>query len=256
MKKTMLKIVSLALVASFGFAFAACSSKKDSKKLVMACSADFPPYEFHDTVDGKDVITGIDVEIMTAVCEKLGREIEIQDVAFDSVIAGVQTGKYDVGMSGITITDDRLVQVNFSDSYTTAVQSILLPIGSEITDLDALLEGDYTVGVQTGTTGDIYMSDDVGDSRVVRFTKYSDAVQALVSGNVDCVCLDNQPAIAFADANDSLFIMDTPYAFENYAIAINKDDEQLLADINNALAELTADGTIAAIIEKYIPSEG
>lgn len=255
MKKTFLKIVSLALVASFGFAFAACS-KKDENKLVMACSADFPPYEFHDTVDGNDVVTGIDVEIMTAICDKLGLTLEVQDVAFDSIIAGVQSGKYDVGMSGITVNEDRLTQVNFSTPYTTAVQSILLPEGSDITDIETLLEGDYTVGVQTGTTGDIYMTDDVGDDRVVRFTKYSDAVQALLTGNVDCVCLDNQPAIAFADANESLYILDTAYAFEDYAIAINLENEDLLNDVNNALAELTADGTIAAIIEKYIPSEG
>ena len=269
MKKIFTKIVSLALVASFGFAFAACSKdSKDSDEtttpdaavveeadkapLVMACSADFPPYEF---VDG-DVVTGIDAEIAKAIADKLGRELVIENVSFDSIIAGVQSGKFDIGMSGITITEDRKESVNFTVSYTTAVQSILLPVGSEITDIDMLIEGDYKVAVQTGTTGDIYMTDDLGEDRVDRYTKYSDAVLALTTGKVDAVCLDNQPALAFAEANADLFVFDTPYALEDYAIAISKDDEQLLADINTALVELEEDGTIAAIIEKYIPSEG
>ena len=221
-----------------------------AEKLVMATNAAFPPYEY---VEGDEYL-GIDVEIATAIAEKLGYELEIADVEFGSIIAGVQTGKYDFGMAGMTVTDERKESVNFSETYATGIQSIIVAEGSAIATVDDL-SSDIKIGVQQDTTGDIYASDDYGDDAVVRFKAGADAVQALVSGKVDCVIIDNQPAKAFVESNDGLKILDTAYAEEDYAICVSKDNEELLNNINSALAELQADGTVDAIIAKYIKAE-
>ncbi len=170
-------------------------------KLIMATNAYFQPYEYHEG----DAIVGIDPEIAKAVADKLGLELVIEDVEFDSIIAGVQAGKYDIGCAGMTVTEDRLKSVNFSTPYATGVQSVIVVEGSEITDVDKLLAGNYKVGVQTGTTGDIYMSSSVedggvGEDRVERFAKGNDAVIALQSGKIDAVVIDNEPAKAFVAA--------------------------------------------------------
>ena len=222
-------------------------------KLTMATNATFPPYEYHEG----DKIVGIDAEIAKAVADKLGLELVIEDVEFDSIIAGVQAGKYDIGCAGMTVTEDRLKSVNFSTSYATGIQSIIVKEGSPIKTIDDLLKGNYKVGVQSGTTGDIYMSDSergVGENRIDRFKSGNDAVIALKAGKVDAVCIDNEPAKAYVAANSGLVILETPYTEEKYAIAISKNNEALLAAINKALDELTKDGTIAKIIEKYIPT--
>ena len=170
-------------------------------KLIMATNAYFQPYEYHEG----DAIVGIDPEIAKAVADKLGLELVIEDVEFDSIIAGVQAGKYDIGCAGMTVTEDRLKSVNFSTPYATGVQSVIVVDGSEITDVDKLLAGNYKVGVQTGTTCDIYMSSSVedggvGEDRVERFAKGNDAVIALQSGKIDAVVIDNEPAKAFVAA--------------------------------------------------------
>ena len=257
MKNKFIKMVSIVMIACMGLAIASCGKKDkgmtiNEGKLVMATNAFFPPYEYYD---GNDIV-GIDAEIAGEVASRLGLELEIQDVEFDSIIAGIQSGKYDIGCAGMTVTEERLQSVNFTTPYATGIQSIIVAEGSEITDLDVLLDGDYVVGVQQGTTGDIYMSDEVGEDRVDRYNKGADAVLALINGNVDAVVIDNQPAQAFVAANEGLTILDTPYAVEDYAMAINKDNEELLAEVNRVLGEMQADGTIDAIIEKYIPSEG
>ena len=173
----------------------------EAGKLIMATNAFFQPYEYHEG----DAIVGIDPEIAKAVADKLGLELVIEDVEFDSIIAGVQAGKYDIGCAGMTVTEDRLKSVNFSTPYATGVQSVIVVEGSEITDVDKLLAGNYKVGVQTGTTGDIYMSGSpedggVGEDRVERFAKGNDAVIALQSGKIDAVVIDNEPAKAFVAA--------------------------------------------------------
>lgn len=224
-------------------------------KLTMATNATFPPYEFHEG----EKIVGIDAEIAKAVADKLGLELVIEDVEFDSIIAGVQSGKYDIGCAGMTVTEDRLKSVNFSTSYATGIQSIIVKEGSEIKTIDDLVKGKYKVGVQSGTTGDIYMSDaengGVGEDRIDRFKNGNDAVIALLAGKIDAICIDNEPAKAYVEANKGLSILSTPFTEEKYAIAISKDNEALLTAINNALDELTKDGTIAKIIEKYIPTK-
>ena len=166
-------------------------------KLVMATNAYFPPYEYYE---GKEV-TGIDVEIATAVAAKLGLELIVEDIEFDSIIAGVQAGKYDIGCAGMTVTEDRLKSVNFSTPYATGIQSVIVMEDSKITSLDDLLGGSYKVGVQSGTTGDIYMTEEVGEDRIERFAKGNDAVIALQSGKIDAVVIDNEPAKAFVAAS-------------------------------------------------------
>ena len=256
MKKVLSVVLSAAVLAS-AMMLTACGGTDTTQnsggdELVMATNAQFPPYEYHD---GGQIV-GIDAEIGAAIAEKLGKTLRIEDVEFDSVLAGVQSGKYDVGLAGITVTEDRLQSMDFSDSYATGVQAIIVPEGSPITSVDDLLAdaASYVIGVQLSTTGDIYATDDFGDERVQRFQAGADAVAALTSGKIDCVIIDNEPAKSFVAANTGLTILDTAYTEEEYAICMAKGSE-LLPDINAAIAELKADGTIASIIEKYIPAE-
>ena len=259
MKKIISKIIATGLILTMGLAFASCSSKKSMTvqkgKLIMATNAYFQPYEYYEG----NKIVGIDAEIAEAVAKKLGLELEIQDVEFASIIAGVQSGKYDMGMAGMTVTDERKQSVNFSKTYATGIQAIIVKEGSPITDIDTLLSGEYSIGVQTGTTGDIYISGDIGEEnedKVVRFSKGNDAVIALSTDKIDAVVIDNEPAKNFVAANSGLTILETPYSVEDYAICFNKNNTELRDEVDKALQELTDDGTIPAIIEKYIPSEG
>ena len=218
--------------------------------LKMATNAYFQPYEFYQ--DGK--IVGIDAEIAAAIAEKLGMTLEIVDMEFDSIITAVKEGSVDFGMAGMTITEDRLLEVDFSISYASGVQAIIVKSGSPITSCDDLFaEGaNYKVGVQLGTTGDIYATGDFGSENVTTYANGNEAVLALIGGSVDCVIIDNEPAKALVAANEGLQILETAYANEDYAICINTENADLLAKINQAIKDLTADGTIDAIIAKYI----
>lgn len=254
----MKKYLALLLAAIMALSLAACASTSKteetaSAKLTMATEATFPPYEYYDG----DAIVGIDVEVAQAIAEKLGMELEVTDIAFDSIIPGIQTGKYDMGMAGMTVTDERKEQVNFSNSYATGVQVVIVKDDSPITSVDDLFaDGASTVvGTQAGTTGFIYATsdiEDVGLGTVKSFGKTTDAVEALKNGQVDCVILDNEPAKALVAANEGLHILDTEYAVEDYAIAIAKENTDLLEKVNKALSELTADGTLQSIVDKYI----
>ena len=251
--KNMKRILSAAAVFVLaGSMLAGCgSSSSDENTLVMATNATFPPYEY---VEG-DEIVGIDPEIAAAIAEELGMELQIEDVDFDSIVAGVASGKYDMGMAGMTVDPDRLESVNFSDSYATGIQSIIVKEGSPIQSVDDL-SSSTKIGVQQGTTGAQYAADDYGQDAVVNFNKGADAVQALVTDKVDCVIIDNEPAKSFVEANPGLKILDTEYAVEDYAICVAKDNDELLDKINDALAKLKEDGTVDEIINKYIPSDG
>jgi len=253
----MKKYLALLLAAIMALSLAACAStaktEEPAAKLTMATEATFQPYEYYDG----DAIVGIDVEVAQAIADKLGMELEVTDIAFDSIIPGVQTGKYDMGMAGMTVTDERKEQVNFSDSYATGVQVVIVKDDSPITSVDDLFaDGASTVvGTQAGTTGFIYATSDIEDAglgTVKSFGKTTDAVEALKNGQVDCVILDNEPAKALVAANEGLHILDTEYAVEDYAIAIAKENTDLLEKVNKALAELTADGTLQSIVDKYI----
>jgi polar amino acid transport system substrate-binding protein len=192
------------------------------------------------------------VEIAGAIAEKLGLELQIDDMDFDSALLAVQQGKSDIVMAGVSVTDDRLLVMDFSDSYATGIQVVIVPEGSEVT-LDNL--GDHLIGTQRATTGNIYCTDDYGEDHVVAFDNGITAIQALNNGQVDCVVIDSAPAQAFVAANPGLTILDTEYVEEEYAIGLNKGNTALLDAINGALAELEADGTIQSIIDSYINAE-
>lgn len=225
----------------------------DAAVLTMGTNAAFPPYEFYDG----DTIVGIDAEIAAAIAEKLGLELQIVDMDFGSIITAVQTGKIDMGMAGMTVTEERLQNVNFSTTYATGIQVVIVPEDSDITSVDDIFAKlnageDVLIGCQEATTGAIYASGDFGDDHVTTYPNGATAVQALTQGKLDCVIIDNQPAINFVAANEGLKILDTEYVTEDYAIAISKDNEDLLNQINAALEELIADGTVQEILDKYI----
>ncbi|MDD6717886.1 MAG: ABC transporter substrate-binding protein [bacterium] len=222
----------------------------EAGKLIMATNAAFPPYEM--TTDAGD-FEGIDVEIAGAIAEKLGLELQIDDMDFDAALLSVQQGKADIVMAGVSVTEDRLLVMDFSDSYATGIQSIIVPEDSDIASADDL--AGHMIGCQRGTTGYIYCSDDFGDESVTAYDNGLTAVQALVNGQVDCVVIDNAPAQEFVAANPGLKILDTSYVEEEYAIGMGKGNTAMLEAVNGALADLQADGTIQAIVDKYISAE-
>ena len=221
----------------------------EAGKLIMSTNASFPPYEM---IADDGSFEGIDIEVADAIAKKLGLELEVDDMDFDAALLAVQQNKSDIVMAGVTVTDDRKLVMNFTDSYATGVQVVIVKEGSDVT-LDNL--GEKMIGTQRGTTGYIYTSGDYGDDHVTAYDNGASAVQALLNGQVDCVVIDSAPAEAFVAANAGLTILDTEYVTENYAIGVNKDNTALLDAINGALAELTADGTLDAIVGKYITAE-
>ena len=247
----MKKILALVLVCMF-----ALTGMAMAETLKMGTNAAFPPYEFYDDETG--AIVGIDAEVAAAIAEKLGYELEIVDMDFDSLIPAVANGKVDMVLAGLTVTEERKQNVDFTTSYATGVQVVIVKEDSDIT-LDALFaEGaSHKIGVQQGTTGDLYSTwdlEDAGLATVERFKTGTDAVLALTAGKVDCVVIDNEPAKNFVAANEGLKILDTEYITEEYAIALAKGSE-LTATIDGALAELIADGTLQSIVDKYITAE-
>ncbi len=222
----------------------------DDNEIVMATNAYFQPYEYHEG----DKIVGIDAEIAEAIAAKLGKTLRIEDMQFDSILTAVQEGSVDFGMAGMTVTDERKESVDFTSSYASGVQAIIVKEGSAITTVDDLYAdgASYKIGIQLGTTGDNYCTDDFGTDRVVQFSNGNEAALALVGGSVDCVIIDNEPAKALAAANEGLTLLETSYADEDYAICVAKGNTELLDALNAAIDELTADGTIDTIVAKYI----
>ncbi len=248
--KHMQKILAVLLAVCLIAGISACGgSGGDDNQLIMATNANFPPYEYHE---GGEIV-GIDVEIAQAIAEKLDKELKIEDMEFGAIIDAVASGKADMGVAGMTVREDRLENANFSDPYTTATQVIIVQEGSDITEADHL--ADKSVGVQENTTGDSIVSDDYPDADVQRYKNGADAVQALVQGKVDAVVIDNEPAKVFVSQNEGLAILESPYAVEEYAIAIAKDNDELLEQVNTVIGELKEDGTLQQIIDKYIKAE-
>lgn len=256
--KNLKKIAAFILSAAIVVALAGCGAKKDSGKsssdktetLVMGTNATFPPYEY---VDDNNKIVGIDAEIAQAIADKLGMKLEIKDMEFDSLIPAVKSDSIDVVLAGMTVTDERKQSVDFSDSYSKGVKVIIVKEGSDIKSADDL-KG-KKIGVQSGTTGDSYCTTDFGQENVKQFSNDSLAVAALANGQVDCVVIDNEPAKNYVAANTGLKILDTEYVTEDYAIAVSKDNPDLLKKINTALKELKEAGKIDEIVGKYIKAE-
>ncbi len=266
MKKILSLILALTMILGL-CALVGCGGK-DENTLVMATNAAFPPYEMYEG----EKIVGIDAEIAAAIAEKLGMKLEIKDVEFDSIVSGVASGKYDIGMAGMTVTEDRKKSVNFSNTYAKGIQSVIVPENSPYASFEDFYTGfdadenpvgvkaGIKIGVQMGTTGDIYSSSDpkdwgFGKENVAQYNTGADAVQALVTGKVTAVIIDNEPAKAFVKANPGLKILEGAFADEDYAICLNKKNDELLKKINKALEELTADGTIKSIVDRYIPAQ-
>ncbi|MBE6700586.1 MAG: transporter substrate-binding domain-containing protein [Ruminococcaceae bacterium] len=267
----MKKILSLVLVAAMlvmCFALTACNEKedviggaddktdivvddnKDKATLKMATNAYFQPYEYYQ--DG--VIVGIDAEIAAAIAEYLDMELVIEDMQFDTIITAVKGGSVDFGMAGMTVNEERLLEVNFTNSYASGVQVVIVKEDSAITTVDDLFADDatYKAGVQLGTTGDTYATGDLGADRVTQYDNANNAVLGLIGGDVDCVIIDNEPAKALVQANEGLKILDTTYADEDYAICVKKENTELLEKLNEAIVELTKNGKISEIVAKYI----
>ena len=219
-------------------------------KLIMSTNAAFPPYEM--TTDSGE-FEGIDIETAQAIADKLGLELQIDDMDFDAALLSVQQGKADIVMAGVTVTDERQNVMDFTDSYATGIQSIIVKEDSDIASVDDL--AGKKIGTQRGTTGYLYCSDDFGDENVVAYDDGLTAVQMLNNGQVDCVVIDNAPAKEFIAANPGLKLLDTAYVEEDYAIGVGKGNTELKDAINTALEELKADGTLQAIVDKYITAE-
>lgn len=222
----------------------------EAGKLTMATNAAFPPYEM--TTDAGE-FEGIDIETAQAIADKLGLELQIDDMDFDAALLAVQQGKADMVMAGVTVTDERQNVMDFTDSYATGIQSIIVKEDSDIASVDDL--AGKKIGTQRGTTGYLYCSDDFGDENVVAYDNGLTAVQMLNNGQVDCVVIDNAPAKEFIAANPGLKLLDTAYVEESYAIGVGKGNTELKDAINTALEELKADGTLQAIVDKYITAE-
>ena len=225
-------------------------------KLHMSTNAAFPPYEMTTDAGGFE---GIDVEVAQAIADKLGLELVVDDMGFDAALLAAQNGQSDMVMAGVTVNEERLAVMDFSDSYATGVQVVIVKEDSPIATLDDLANAQM-IGCQKATTGYIYCSDDpenggYGEDHVTAYETGALAVQALVNGQVDAVVIDNEPAKSFVTANDGLKILDTEFAVEDYAIGFAKGNSALLDAVNAAMAELKADGTFQDIVDKYITAE-
>lgn len=250
MKKLTAVLLTVGVAASM--ALTGCGSKKESldekDTLVMATNAEFPPYEYYDG----DTIIGIDAEIAQAICDELGKELVIEDMAFDSIITAVTSGKADFGAAGMTITPKREKNVLFTDTYAQASQVVIVKEGSDIKTPDDVTG--KTIGVQLGTTGDIYASE-LEDTTVERYNKGFEAVQSLLTDKIDCVIIDQEPAKVFVEQNEGLVILEEHFTDEEYAIAVAKDNEELQKAINEALEALKESGKLDEIVNKYITAE-
>ncbi len=261
--KKLVKLLSLLLTAVFVLsALSACAGNggtdttaatetEAKEKLIMATNAYFPPYEFYD--DSKKIV-GIDAEIAGLIADKLGMELVIEDMEFDSILSAVTSGKADMGMAGMTVTDERLKSVDFSTSYATGKQVIIVKDDSAIASYDDLK--DKTIGVQLSTTGDIYISDDIdnnllGKAEVSQYVSGFEAIGDLVNGKIDAVVIDNEPAKVFVSNNNGIKILPTEYVVEDYAIAFAKGSD-LTSKVNAALEALIADGSVKAVVNKYV----
>ena len=228
----------------------------EAGKLHMSTNAAFPPYEM---IKDDGTFEGIDVEVAAAIAEELGLELVVDDMGFDAALLAAQNGQSDMVMAGVTVTEERQAVMDFSESYATGVQVVIVKEDSPIQTVDDLATAEM-IGTQVATTGYIYCSDTpenggYGEDHVTAYESGALAVQALINGKVDAVVIDNAPAQEFVAANEGLKILDTEFAVEDYAIGVKKGNTALLDAINGALNKLIEDGTVQSIVDKYIAAE-
>ena len=240
----MKKIISIFLSILFLLSLIGCESNKN--QLIIATNATFPPYEYKDGNEYR----GIDIEIAKEIATSMNKELKVLDIDFNSIIPAITSGRADLALAGMTVTDERKESINFSNTYTYAVQAIIVKNNSDINSLEDI--SGKLIGVQTGTTGDLYCTDDYGDSNIKRFNVATDTVQALLSNVVDCVVIDDQVAKAMVEDKPELKVLNSPYTEEEYAIGINKNNTELLDTVNSILSEMKANGRLQEIIDKYI----
>ena len=226
----------------------------EAGKLHMSTNAAFPPYEM---VKDDGTFEGIDVEVAGAIAQKLGLELVVDDMGFDAALLAAQNGQSDIVMAGVSVTPDRQEVMDFSDSYATGIQVVIVKEGSDVT-MDNL--GEKMIGCQKATTGYLYASDTpenggYGEDHVIAYETGALAVEALKNGQVDCVIIDNEPAKAYVAANEGLTILDGTWVEERYCAAVDEGNEGLLNAVNTALNELIDDGTVQSIIDKYITAD-
>lgn len=253
--KKLRKILVLGLVA---LSLAACGSKTETTEaggqtekpsgdtISFALNANFPPYEYYE---GNEMV-GIDIDLAKAIGDKIGYNVEFQDMKFDNIIASVNSGKADAGISGITKTEDRAKSVDFSLPYQTSKQLIVVKEGSDIMGPEDL--PGKKIATQVATTGDTLAIEEFGVENVQSFDNGADAILALNNSKADAVIIDEEPAKNFAGANEGLVVLDTEYAIEEYCIIFSKDNQELKDKVDGALEELIDDGTVDKIITSYI----
>lgn len=253
----MKKIVITVLILCLALCLCACGGDNggskasnlatiEAGKLTISTSPDFPPFE---STDDSGNVVGIEMDIMKLICEKLGLELQIDTMDFDSALLAAQNGASDAVVSGVTVKDDRKLIFDFTDSYTTITQAIVSKEGSGIT-MDNL--GDYTIGVQSGTTGQEFTEEDFGVDHVVAYDTYSLVFQALMNDQIDCIVMDDAVAKAYIAQNPGLTMSNTTYAPEEYAFGFHKGNEELVEAVNAALKELVDDGTVQKIIDQWM----
>lgn len=259
----MKKLIALMMAALMLFAVAGCAQQtqkeaadnqtgqQTQKKevLVMGTNAEFPPFEYKENNE----IVGFDIEIAKIIAEELGMELKIEDMAFDGLLSALQSGKVDFVIAGMTVTEDRKKNVDFSESYFNASQVVIVKKeGSAVKSKDDL--SGKKVGVQIGTTGDAYLTENHPDVEVVRFQKGADAIMELKNGKCDAVVIDANPAKVFVEKNSDLTLLEEQLTEEEYAIAVKKGSE-LKAQIDEILQKIKSDGRYDEIYAKYFPEE-
>ena len=241
-KKILCCVVALMLVGLL----AGCAGGGDGETLIMATSADFPPFQYYEG----DQIVGLDVDIAKEIVYRLGKNLEIEDMAFDSIIGHLQAERADFAMAAMTHTEARAEMVDFSITYYTGQQVIIVAYDNDFIHGPEDLEG-VNIGVQMGTTGDSLASWDFPEEYIFRYTRGMEAIQALIQGSVDAVIIDDRPAREFVANVPGLRILDTEFADENYAIAFPKGSP-LVERFNEIIVEMKEDGTFQEIVDRYV----
>ena len=236
MKKFMLLVMSILLLTG---------CKRDDNKLILATEAGFAPYEYYQ--DGE--IVGVDIDIAREIALSLGKELVIKDVSFDFIINEIKSGKSDIGAAGMSITKERLEEVDFSVEYAVSNQVVIVPMDSKITSIDQI--SNQRIAVQLGTVADSYVNENYKDATVIRQKKYLSMVEDLKAGKVDLIIMDLLPANEIVKSNDGLKILDEYLFTDKYGMAIKKGNKELLDKVNDVLTRLMSEGKIEEYTIKH-----